>query len=423
MALGLTANPGVASVVTSNPFTTSSSTYAWNSTYSSLIALGPKVPTGTLSFTTDQGPIQFDGRIWQLLNPAFGKDNFNVGPLNRWSAAIARGAPNIARIFVVGDSTCTGEGGGTGTGNMTNARINSWPVVMAAAKGWQDASLIGDQNITVAATTLPVYDPRVTFGTGWASDAGISTIGGRFLTASAGAVGSLTFTPGKNVTKIRIWYPQTASANTAMVVKANGNTLGTINQTGSNALASVTYTIAKTAPTIAISIGATGTGFVQGIECWDDTNPAPSLLVGGICGAVMSDIAAVSAAWSELNAISTYATDAVILNCTVNDINAGVGPNGTYANLALINNAVVAAGGDVINVVGNPSNSANYSALAPLHHHMLKSNALSYGGAFSDPIGLFGYWDLANARGLMYDANHPSAAGYAALADFHGKIF
>lgn len=343
-----------------------------------------------------------------------------VGSFAKWTAAKARGASNPARFVAYGDSHTMGQGTSTGTDGLAGAVATSMTRVLADLAGMQVQSFFGEQNATV---TLPVYDPRVTLGTGWAREGTVSRIfGGRMLTAAGGAAGRVRFTPSGSVVKFRVYLPRNSGLNSAMTVSIDGALVDTFSIAGSQALTVREYDVTPGSHYIEVGAGASGSAYLCGVEAWDGTD-SPILLQGGWAGALVSDLNTATFPWASRPALAIIDPDYTIIQCTINDMAANTALNTYYSAMEQIVEAL-APTSDGCLVVGFPANSAGAtSGYYEDQLRILRNIASDYGWSMYDLRQNYGRsYRKASANGYAYDNFHTNAsgavAGGAGLFDF-----
>lgn len=341
----------------------------------------------------------------------------------KWQAAVgaARSASRPAKILFIGDSNVAGQGAGTGVNNTTNARIKSFPVIAAAklnskvSKATVD-SFFGDQNITPAGGPLPAYDPRISFGTGWAADVTPATLGGRWITVAGVSAGDLVFSPAGAFDRFTVFYPTAPGASSSLTVKVDGAGVGTINQAAANSYASTTFSTTLGAHAIGFNNATAGQAFVAGVMCWSSADPGIVMLQAGWCGCVAGDLLNMSLPWEPMGAMSVVQPDLTVVYCTINDCNANTSLATYSANMEMIVQQA-ANTGDVLIVGGFPSNGPNtYNGTLDAYMAALHSIAANHSAGIIDLRDEFGInWTIANQRGYTADSNHPSIGGHAMI--------
>lgn len=350
-----------------------------------------------------------------FLNLMRSSEDFFGGDLTKWVAAKARGSTNPARLAFIGDSNVAGQGAGTGGFGLVNALANSFPKKIANSFGFQKDSFFGDQNSV--SVSLNSFDPRITLGSGWAVDSGLSAIfGGRFIIGQSAASGKLAFTPTTSFTKFRYWYPTLSGLNSAVGVYVDGALIDTINQNAASGFTYKDYTVSSGTHTIEFGVGGgTGNGFVAGVEIFDGTDK-PVLLQGGICSGKSADFNSSSNPWHYKSSLVNLAPDFTLIYCTINDADSSVSNSTYFTNIENLVKAVPNSNGCLC--VGFPFNTAkNLDGTIDDYARILKNIARDYGWFFIDCRSFLGRsYSKANASGYVFDAYHPNASGHDAIA-------
>lgn len=335
----------------------------------------------------------------------------------KWNAAKKR-TNNPARHLWYGDSNIAGEGSGTGSIGLDGAYSKGIVRFFSLLAGHQDLGLFGDQNIATGSETLPNFDPRWTFGTGWQQDSSTSTMGGRFLTGTAGAAGLLTFAIGAPCDTIELYVPATSSGNFAMIVNIDGVLVDTLNlTTGQPALNRKTYTTTLGIHTVTIGVGATGTGFVAGIQPYIKNSSAPVAYRGAWCGGLAANLNDVSHAWGSQFVATLTAPDFVTYYCTINDSKV---PTSVAAYRASVEATIsaLAATADGCIFVGYPtaSGTGTTSGLLEQYKQAIVSVARDVNWGVYDSRNIFGGSNaIASARSMRYDNDHFNLLGVSSL--------
>jgi hypothetical protein len=340
-----------------------------------------------------------------------------TGGFAKWQAAKARGSANPARFAFIGDSNVAGEGSGTSTRGLTGAVKTSLARKFAVLGGYQTDSFFGEQNVTFApSVALGAYDDRITLGSGWAPDSSVSGIfGGRFLLASGGSSGRLSFAPTGAFNRFRVWYPTLSGLNSSVGVYVDNVLVGTLNQNGAAGFTFAEYSVTSGVHTISIGVGATGSGYVAGIETFSGAS-TPVFLQGGYCAAVAADLDATGNPWNGKPGTLAIAPDYAAIYCTINDARL-TGASSYYASMEDLV-AALAPTVDGCLCVGYPYNAVGatdgtYDKFAQL----LKNMAADYGWSYFDGRRVYGRsYVKATAKAYTYDAYHPNAAGANAFA-------
>jgi hypothetical protein len=339
------------------------------------------------------------------------------GDFTKWQAAKARGSGNPARFAFIGDSNVAGEGSAAGTRGLTGAAKTSLARKFATLAGYQTDSFFGEQNVTFSpAVALGTYDDRITLGSGWAPDASASQIfGGRFVVASGGASGRLSFAPTAAFNRFRVWYPTLSGLNSAVGVYVDNVLVGTLNQNGATGFTFAEYSVTSGVHTISIGVGATGSGYVAGIETFSGAS-TPVFLHGGYCAAVAADLDAAGNPWNGRPGTLAIAPDYAAIYCTINDARL-TAANSYYTSLEDLVAALSPTANGCLCVgypySGNGTIDGTYDKFAQL----LRNMAADYNWSYFDGRRTYGRsYAKAAARGYTFDAYHPNASGANAFA-------
>lgn len=351
-----------------------------------------------------------------------------VGGKAKWVAARARGSSDPARFIVVGDSNVSGQGAGTGTGNLTGAYEVSFAHKLADKFGFNTDHIFGDQNVGVSVTYAGTYDTRLSVsGSGWGIDSTAQIAGGRFFVATSNSSGLLRFTPEDDVESFKVWTPKTSGITTNFVVSIDGSPVDTFSQAGTAALESHVYNETLGSHYIEFSNGGAGggTGFFMGVETFDGTDNPHAFMLGW-AGAKMADIAKITDPWSSLKGMIALEPDYTVLYCTINDIAAATSGATYYEKLYdILQNQPTVGGasglssiGDGCLVMGFPVDDAQqYDSYGDNIATMLRNAARDAGWSFIDLRYDLGFMNItAGARGYKYDGAHPNLAGHEKIA-------
>lgn len=344
----------------------------------------------------------------------------------------ANGSDGQLRIGLPGDSTITGAGGGTGAGLLVGARAKN---VVAALKAQInkrgirciDDSIMGDQltNTMLGNVGYPQFDPRLAF-TGTAGifpNGNMRSLGGVYFRLNA-LTDSMIFQPSEAWDTARI-HTVNASAGAASMSINNGestagitgNTRITTTNIGQAAFASQVITKAKGMQALMIGNVAgsanSGTPVIRGIEVWDSTTPAVNLIGLGEYGVRLS-LEYTSSAFQAAFLADQY--DCIVIDMTINDINAG-GLAALPAYLLALDQTVTAAkaaGSDVIICTPNSVNLTKSTVDA--YNAAIVNYALANNIYLLDINAEMGEFSAANANGLLADSLHPTDVGYQVKA-------
>jgi hypothetical protein len=241
----------------------------------------------------------------------------------------------------------------------------------------------------------------------------ISILGGRYYTAPGGSAGALSFTSATPCDTVDVRYIQTVGANTATVVRIDGNVVDTIDQTGSNAWALKTYSVTMGVHTVTVTPGATGVCRVTSIEPRVALSTQPRTIKAGICSGAIADFNLATNPWSNRNAAVALAPKFTTLYATINDLVAGTAI-ATYRTAVEGFAGALSAVSDGCLVMGYPSTGAGTtSGLADTYADALRGIAQDVGWGYYDGRAVLGSSNAgAVTRGFRFDNNHPNLAGH-----------
>lgn len=359
------------------------------------------VATGVTA-TLDGSPVQWGGSSlgWVSITRG-GAESFGMARLK---------TTGKKRIFVYADSNGAGQG--------ASNRSEAFPSVLANLIGWRDGAFFGYGRMGSA------FDPRTVLGGFTATSA--KDAPGSMLTCSGVSTSDFQFSPGIAFDSFDFWHPKTASANTQVLVKVDGVVIDSINQSGTNGLQKKTYNVPLGLHTIAIQSTGTGIAYIIGIETHDSTSVANEICNCSISAANMSDLTAAANPWSNLTALQKLAPDAVILHCTINDLDNAVTPATLRGLIDTFVNTVNGYGIDQVLTVSWAwvNSSLSTDGTLDIVSEYLKKSASAVGGAWVDmryAVGASG--TQTTSRGWKHDNWHLNASGYARYAPLLARVF
>lgn len=367
---------------------------------------------------------QKQGPVWTLTYTNSVGFNFSTANLTKWRAGLARvrSGKGNAKIAVIGDSTTVGAGSGvSGTGELVGAFPNSYPnalvaLLNAAGVTASNNSIFGEEYVSLrGGTSYPLYDTRVTLGTGWTAT-GSTGFGGCAFAFTGATPGTWSFAPAGAIDTIVVQYISLPGHGSMTVNVDGGASLGTVNTNAASGVANQTFTVTKGVHTI--NFVAAGNGSIQftSVIAYDSTKSQVLICQGGIYGSTTNDWITATSPWSPFFASTNIAADLSIICLTINDSNNGTLPATYQAQLqAIITQAMLS--GDVILMTGVPSNTVqatngtlaqfvaiNYTLARQLNIPLIDLTARWGSYASSSLLGYYG------------DILHPSAMGYQDVA-------
>lgn len=343
--------------------------------------------------------------------------NFSGDNLKRTQTALAaqRNGISNARILAYGDSTTIGTGTGpSGPTNLDNAKVNSWPSMVAnILPGGSNSSFMGDNGTNDAGEVVSAYDPHITLGADWGSGVG-TTAGGYFLSGFGPT--SLTFLPSNPVDTFEIRFATFTGNGTAAVNVNGGSTLTTLNGNAPDSIAKSTVSAPLASNTLNI-VPPDDTGFyLQSVIAYNSAIKEVQILNGGWWGADSGTLSNASLPYNQLPTMAGMGQNLTIMeNGIVNDWQFDTLATSKTNNQALIT-AALAASSDVILMSGVPSDPSKASYLTQ-YQFVEQMRALAY----SNKIPMIDIWTLFGGTyqpTLMYDAVHPNLPGYTKIANY-----
>lgn len=368
---------------------------AWAAKFSPALASGSTatiagVPSGY------SGP----GVGWVAQGAVAGAESFGMA---RFKAATK------PRVFVYADSNGAGQG--------ASNRNQAFPSVLASLLGWRDGAFFGYGRMGAG------FDPRTVIGGFTASAA--KDAPGSMVTCSGVSASDFQFSPGIQFDSFDFWHPVTASGNTQVIVKVDGVVVDTFSQSDVNALRKRSYSVSLGVHTISVQASGTGTAYIIGFETHDSTSLMPEICNCSIASANMSDLTTAANPWTNLRALQSFAPTAVILHCTINDLDNAVTPATLRGLIDAFVNTVSGYGIDQILTTSWAWSNSALSTDGTLDgiSRYLKQSASAVNGAWADmrfAVGASG--TQTAAHGWKYDAWHLNASGYARYAALLGAL-
>lgn len=364
-----------------------------------------------------------------------GRGVFNLNATNSkyWQIARAkvRSKQARARVGVVGTSLKVGQGSNPATpANATNAQVLG-PVNQVAqllsAMGTPsvNSSAFGDGGAARYSQTLPVQDPRFTFGANWASTFNNNQIwpGGSAIVYTTGAANNLSFAPVEQTDRARVWYYSFASNGTFNTNVNGGASLGTTN-TATNPqqiLASADFTFARGVNVLNIVPGNNGNLTILGVEMWDSTVPAVNFLNFSLRGGAIADHTFFNrntVPGITLPTLNAYGPiDLWYVSLTVNDVNQAGNwstPTEYRARLETLVTYLLSSGAsDVWLGIDPPSNTAfSTNGTLAVYVAIVYEIAAKFGLPVLDMVNRWGSY-ANNSQYYVPDGVHITAPGYA----------
>lgn len=325
-------------------------------------------------------------------------------------AALARarngGAP--FHIAFVGDSITRGAIGGA-----SNPPNLSYPGQLRALIG--RFGTVSEGWITGADNA---QDTRITLGTGWAADGSFGVYGW----TGTNPAGALVIAPTTTGTVVKVQYAKRSADSATIAVRIDG---GAPTNANTNSVASVdmgmmTITgLSNTTHSINIQVTG-GQAWITGVVVQQPTGGC-MISRWGRDGQNTPGPNGSTNKWEFIGAPLETGPDLMFVNFTSNDyyFNNNT-PASAYAGLAQMAPSAAAKSCDLIYTVPgltNPPGVGGAGVLQSSWTKVIYDAAQTNGCPLVDFGHKWGLYSLANARGLMADANHPTATGYGGMAE------
>lgn len=348
------------------------------------------------------------------MRPTFAK-------LPNWFKALgqARAKTANANLFLVGDSTTAGYGAAGNAG--IGARPGNYPVAFAANMAAEGVSIVdggffSDQNVSINNITGPQYDPRLVFGSGWATSSSSAVCGSAI--ANSTTTNAVSFTPAVPFDTLDIYYFTTGGGGSASVNVDGGATIGTVNFNAAASISKTTFTCPLGNHTINIA-RVSGGCYLFGVMAYNSAVKGLCMFQLGSCGAKAIDFTNTNFGSYSLPALSALCAPALtVINLTINDWIQGTALAAYTAQLqSIITTAKLT--GDAVLVTGAPSSVATTPAATQLSYiGAMQSLAATNNVPLLDFHARWESYEALQSLGFYFDQVHPVAAGYNDLASF-----
>lgn len=353
------------------------------------------------------------------------------------NAMLGTGGPQL--VPMMGDSTMSGVGIGSGGGSLANdARLRSWPFALAKQLTKlgipaRIGSFFGDGNMTQF-TALPLYDTRIGMGGGWVSN-NFQIPGGfavTFTNVGAGgfnnASSTMSFNPGTDqFDTITIFWGQRGGSATVNVdggsplTVANGlsaglTTVALTSDLGASFPHASSFTVTKGTHTVNVVAQSGTTLDVYAIRCYDSTASYLDLMPVSASGATIGMMGGSGAGFGAGAYFGTYCPNALtLLNLTVNDEQSGTTPAAYLATL----NAMLAFNPQPFALVMGPY----VGGMGDVVNNGIVKNIISFSAAHNFPVIDYATRWINGATLLTGgDAVHPTLAGNGDIARYMAQV-
>lgn len=289
-----------------------------------------------------------------------------------FAAALAKvraGTAN-ATLAIVGESHAMGYGS-NGAG-YTNARVNAWPLKLAALFSGAGTTAITsstfqDQNVVAGGSTVPAYDPRVTVGAGWVFTSGAYSTGGAIANNNA-STNAYSFAPGTTTDTCVIDY---IGGFGSFTVDIGGSVLATVNTGLVTSLQPASVTVTATRGTNTWNIKPTTTtsnDFLLGIDCYDSTVKSLRVWDLAAAGLTISYFADSGFAFRPAPYLQFKAPTLTLIEVITNDEIAGTSDSDFQTFYQTVITAARVGGGEV-GIVVSPATAISLIAQATQDHY------------------------------------------------------
>lgn len=345
--------------------------------------------------------------------------------------AVAAGTDMMIALNM-GDSTEAGSYG-PGAGGLVGARLYclaqqfanviTRPGLQAFSENW-----MGDGGAADVANTLTQYNPLVTLGSGWASDATITTLGGRPIKSTTAST-SLTYSTWSECDTYVVYVRRQAGGGSITLSRAGDTSQGPISTAGAEGVIVLTFKGALATTAISIDHDATTNPVtVLGIDAYNSTIPQVRCISGAYAGSKVAQWADSTNPYSALNMMQLINPDLLELGPCINDWVAGTAIGNAATSGTVIGDlhkiivAAKAQGTDVVVRSGVPSRITSAT----------RATQKSYVDAIRDLCEVDGVvfqdtwtkWGPQEVNPLWYfNVLHPNATGYRVMAETYGAIF
>lgn len=354
--------------------------------------------------------------------------NFSPLQFPRWRKAMSlvRSGAGRARLACTGDSTTFGLGSVGTPQSYSNAKASSYPTQLATVLGPQKNLLAHADSVwcdnglaTVAGATVPLADPRVALGAGWAPTGQGSMGGASFFNNTTN--NALAFTPNNAFDTIDVWYVCNSGLG-KFAVDIGGAALSPspVDTTiGTHGALKATFSTGAAAATGTVNVKLSGTPastFIIGVETYNSATPKVSVWNQGRCGGLASTLSDISNPWSWQNALVAAAPDLVVSGIGINDARLSVSLDTYTANYQQFITAVKAVS-DMVMLIEVPSQTGVVPAAAQTQfvaaqYQLAAANNLPV----IDLSQRWVSWAYSNPLGYYFDQLHPYAVGYGDIS-------
>jgi len=367
------------------------------------------------TFDTDTGafPPVFNDALGKTFAPAQLWQNINQQSTGKARAAFAgvRAGLTPAKVLCVGDSTTAG---------YNTSAAQSFPGFLPNAMG-----PIVPVSPGLSIPPRQINDPRWNMG-GWPIINSFGWADSLALMSNGSGTGLATYTAGVMADTFDVYYFGTGGYGTLHLELDSGEKIDVDTSTaGTVKKATLVASAATKTHVLNMFNSSTLPVSVLGIEASLSTAPSIRIANAGVAGSASSQWGnaqgGVTGSGSAA-AIRGYAPDLTIIMLGINDAKAAVPVATLQANLTATITAAKASGSVILASVV-PTNTTPEATLEQTYRTSIAAFATAQNAGYVDIFGRFGSYSDSQALGMYSDGTHPSAIGYADMANvFAGAI-
>lgn len=345
---------------------------------------------------------------------------YNRTPVNlqKWRKAVGdviSGAATTAKYMIIGDSQVAGS-----------TRLTAWPrrlkdILTTSAIPFTDDSSFGPAGRADLAT-FATYDPRHTFGAGWAlyPDTTYSSLGGVVIYNSTTTNG-WAWTPLGTVDTVEVYYinaPAAGSFTVDIDGAVSGSGFATVTTNGNTQVAKSTINVGSAgAHTLNIK-RVSGLVMIVGMRAYNSAVPSLTIMTAGWAGSSTGNWATNTNPYQPIGALKLVAPHLTDIMLGANDWHdATATPLATFiTNYQTIITAAKVSG-DVRLITPYPSDPVSWSTLQAQYNAAIMQLGATNSVEVVNLTDRYVSYTQATAIGFSAgDGVHQSATGHADLA-------
>jgi Lysophospholipase L1 and related esterases len=333
-----------------------------------------------------------------------GTYNFKEWHVQRIRGALANVALRTghAKIGIIGDSISLGAIPPDGA-----AYPSSYPTLLRQfleASGYPKTGT----GLVTAYQNLPYAEPRITWFSGMTSVSSSSNMAQN--TTTANGIAFNTITSGEKGTVVDVYYDNT-SAPFDINVDGGAKVRVTPNNTSSIGIKTITGLADTTHEVIAWRVS--GTMKILGFDMGYEAGYGVKMYNSGLSGVKIETLknSSYMSVASTVASSSGWSADLTILTCIANDAGSGTDMVRYREDMQTLITQLKLTGTDLVLTTGVPSQGVNLMPYVEVLYELALLNDIPV----IDTLTIMGTHERANALGMMKDAAHCTAKGYAAL--------